>query len=99
MIENNLNEISEQIQAIVPVNWVIDISSDSRALIITRRDEKNMKWSDINFFDDAASNIAKLIIEVKQLREVNAALKRQIVKAESAKIEETIALEKDLRFL
>ena len=92
MIENNLNEVSERIRNATPTNWRADISFDSAFIYIERENSKPMTHSDLDFFENAASDIAKLVIEVKQLREINAALKKQIVSANHA-------LEKDIRFL
>ncbi len=92
MIENNLNEVSERVRNATPTNWRADISSDDAFIYIERENGKPMTHSDLEFFENAASDVAKLVIEVKQLREINAALKKQIVSA-------TYALEKDIRFL
>jgi hypothetical protein len=92
VIENNLNEVSERIRNATPTNWRADISFDSAFIYIERENGKPMTHSDLDFFENAASDIAKLVIEVKQLREINAALKKHIVSA-------TYALEKDIRFL
>ena len=54
-----------------------------------------MRQADITFFEEAGQDIAKLVIEVKQLREVNAALKRQIIQDTKAKND----IDKDLRFV
>ena len=95
MIENDLDAISEKIQAITPASWSIDISQDARYLLISRKDEKNMRQSDILFFEDAAKDVAKLVYEIRRLKEINVALKRQIVKD----LENKNNIEKDLRFL
>jgi hypothetical protein len=95
MIENNLKHISKKIQAITPVNWNVDISNDSGFLYIERKDGKMMRQADITFFEEAAQDIAKLVIEVKQLREVNAALKRQI----NINYQKDLGIDKDLRFI
>ena len=95
MIENNLKHISEKLQEIAPINWNIDISNDSAFLYIERKDGKMIKQAEITFFEEAAQDIAKLIIEVKQLREVNAALKRQIVQDWETKLK----VDKDIRFI
>jgi hypothetical protein len=92
MIENNLNEVSERVRNATPTNWEVDISDDNGFIYIERQDGKPMTYSDLIFFENAATDIAKLTIEVKQLREVNVALKRQIVG-------ETQELDKDIRFL
>jgi hypothetical protein len=90
LIENNLKEISQRIVNITPVDWEIDSSSDDTVLYVRRKNERPMKKSDIIFFENAATDIAKLVIEIKQLREVNRALKRQIIGQE---------FEKDIRFV
>jgi len=95
MIENNLQQISQKLQQIAPIDWKIDISNDSAYLYIERKDGKMMKQAEINFFEEAAQDIAKLIIEVKSLREVNHNLKRQIVDD----YENKIKVDKDLRFI
>jgi len=95
MIENDLDAISEKIQAITPASWSIDISQDARYLLVSRKDEKNMRQSDILFFEDAAKDVAKLVYEIRRLKEINVALKRQIVKD----LENKNNIEKDLRFL
>lgn len=95
MIENNLQEISQKLQQIAPIDWKIDISNDSAYLYIERKDGKMMKQAEITFFEEAAQDIAKLIIEVKSLREVNHNLKRQIVDD----YENKIKFDKDLRFI
>lgn len=95
MIENNLQEISQKLQQIAPIDWKIDISNDSAYLYIERKDGKMMKQAEITFFEEAAQDIAKLIIEVKSLREVNHNLKRQIVDD----YENKIKVDKDLRFI
>lgn len=96
MVENDLNHISRKLQTIAPINWEIGFSDDSAFLYIERKDGKMMRQADVVFFEEAASDIAKLIIEVKQLREVNAALKRQIVKETDEKASK---IDKDLRFI
>ena len=95
MIENNLQQISQKLQEIAPIDWKIDISNDSAYLYIERKDGKMMKQAEITFFEEAAQDIAKLIIEVKSLREVNHNLKRQIVDD----YENKIKVDKDLRFI
>lgn len=95
MIENNLEEISQKLQQIAPIDWKIDISNDSAFLYIERKDGKMMKQAEITFFEEAAQDIAKLIIEVKRLREINHNLKRQIVND----YENKIRVDKDLRFI
>ena len=90
MIENNLDEITERITNVTPANWQIDISFDDMCVYIGRKEEKPMRKSDLIFFENAAKDIAKLIVEVKQLREVNNALKKQIIKQD---------VDKDLRFI
>lgn len=95
MIENNLEEISQKLQQIAPIDWKIDISNDSAYLYIERKDGKMMKQAEITFFEEAAQDIAKLIIEVKRLREINHNLKRQIVND----YENKIRVDKDLRFI
>ena len=90
MIENDLDKISNKIREITPTNWSVDVSDDNAFLYIERKDGKPMRYADISFFEDAATDIAKLAIEVKQLREINSALKKQIINQE---------VEKDLRFL
>lgn len=95
MIENDLKFISKKLQSIAPINWQVDISEDSGFLYIERKDGKMMRQADITFFEEAAQDIAKLIIEVKQLREVNKALKRQIVD----NCESKTKVDKDLRFI
>jgi hypothetical protein len=95
MIENDLNYISNKILSIAPVNWEVDISYDSGFLYIERKDGKMMRQADITFFEEAGQDIAKLVIEVKQLREINAALKRQIIQDTKAKND----IDKDLRFV
>lgn len=95
MIENNLSFISKKMQSIAPIDWKIDISDDSAFLYIERKDGKMMKQAEITFFEEAAQDIAKLLIEVKQLREVNSALKRQII--QDCKTKNSI--DKDLRFV
>jgi hypothetical protein len=102
MIENNLKEISEGLQAIAPIDYIVDISFEGDHIIIRRSDDKLMKQSDITFFEESHKNIAKLLIEVKSLREVNAQLKRLLVK-EVDKIgnsyESNTSVDGDLRFL
>jgi hypothetical protein len=78
MIENNLKEISLRVRNATPADWIVDISQDESYLIIRRKNEKNMTESDIMFFENSATDVARLVIEVKQLREVNKALKKQI---------------------
>ena len=95
MIENNLEEISQKLQQIAPIDWKIDISNDSAYLYIERKDGKMMKQAEITFFEEAAQDVAKLIIEVKRLREINHNLKRQIVND----YENKIKVDKDLRFI
>jgi len=95
MIENNLEEISQKLQQIAPIDWSVDISDDSAFLYIERKDGKMMKQAEITFFEEAAQDIAKLIIEVKRLREINHNLKRQIVND----YENKIKVDKDLRFI
>lgn len=95
MVENDLNHISSKLQTIAPINWEINFSDDSAFLYIERKDGKMMRQADLTFFEEAASDIAKLIIEVKQLREVNTALKRQIVDDCESKTK----VDKDLRFI
>lgn len=95
MIENNLEEISQKLQQIAPIDWSVDISDDSAFLYIERKDGKMMKQAEITFFEEAAQDIAKLIIEVKRLREINHNLKRQIVND----YENKIRVDKDLRFI
>jgi acetaldehyde dehydrogenase (acetylating) len=90
VIENNLSEISERLRNATPANWDIDHSFDNTCMYIHRTNEKPITNSDILFFENAATDIAKLVIEVKQLREINAALKRQLINQD---------IEKDLRFL
>lgn len=90
VIENNLNEISERLRNATPANWDIDYSFDNTCIYIHRISEKPITNSDVLFFENAATDIAKLVIEVKQLREINAALKRQLINQD---------IEKDLRFL
>ena len=90
MIENNLNEISDRLKAITPINWQTDVEMDELTMLVRHKDERKITKADMSFIENAASNIASLIMEVKQLREVNLALKRQIIKQEVAK---------DLRFL
>lgn len=90
MIENNLDEITERITNITPANWEIDISFDDMFIYVRRKEEKPMRKSDLIFFENAAKDIAKLVVEIKQLREVNKALKTQIIKQD---------VDKDLRFM
>lgn len=89
MIENNLNELSSRLKEIAPINWQTDVEMDERTMLVRHKDERPIANADIEFVENAASNIASLIMEVKQLREVNLALKRQIIDQ----------VEKDLRFL
>ena len=105
MIENNLKEISQGLQAIAPINYIVDISFEGDHIIIRRSDDKLMKQSDITFFEESHKNIAKLLMEVKSLREVNAQLKRLLVKEVDEgctcgnSYEPNINLDSDLRFL
>lgn len=79
MIENDLDEIAERLRSITPANYVVDFGYDDLYLIINWPDEKPLNKIHGKFFQEAANDIAKLIIEVKQLRQVNKSLKRQIV--------------------
>lgn len=90
MIENDLDKITQRLRDVTPTNWNVDISSDGRYIYIGSERERPMKDAHLDFFENAATDIAKLAIEVKQLREINLALKRQLV---------TQDVEKDLRFL
>lgn len=90
MIENDLNQITQRLRDVTPTDWTVDISSDGTYIYINSEKERPMKDAHLNFFENAATDIAKLAIEVKQLREINLALKRQIVSQD---------VEKDLRFL
>jgi hypothetical protein len=92
MIENNLNEISDRLKAIAPINWQTDIEMDELTMLVRHKDERKITQLDMEFIENAASNIASLIMEVKQLREVNVALKRQIV----TQVNE---IKNDLRFI
>lgn len=89
MIENNLNEISDRLKAIAPINWQTDVDMDDLSMLLRHKDERKITKADMEFIENAASDIAALIMEVKQLREVNLALKKQIIGH----------VEKDLRFL
>lgn len=90
MIENDLDEISERLRNVTPTDWNVDISTDSRYIYINSEKERPMRNSHVIFFENAATDIAKLAIEVKQLRQINLALKRQIVIQD---------VDKDLRFM
>lgn len=90
MIENDLDKITQRLRDVTPTDWSADISSDGRYIYINSEKERPMKNAHIDFFENAATDIAKLAIEVKQLREINLALKRQLV---------TQDVEKDIRFL
>ena len=54
MIENNLQQISQKLQEIAPIDWKIDISNDSADLYIERKDGKMMEQAEINFLEEAA---------------------------------------------
>ncbi len=105
MIENNLKEISEKLQAIAPIDYIVDISFGGDHIIIRRSDDKLMKQSDIIFFEESHKDIARLIMEVKSLREVNAQLKRLLVdqieneKCTCSDSSPSTNLDSDLRFL
>jgi tRNA isopentenyl-2-thiomethyl-A-37 hydroxylase MiaE len=88
MIENNLNEISDRLKAITPINWQTDTEMDELTMLVRHKDERKITNADMEFIEKAASDIAGLIMEVRQLREVNVALKKQIL----------THVEKDIRF-
>lgn len=78
MIENNLNEILERLQGITPANYEVDFGHEDLYLIINWPKEKALDEKHRVFFKNAAIDIAHLVVEVKQLRQVNTQLKRQI---------------------
>lgn len=90
MIENNLDEISQRVRAVTPVDWQIDTEMDDLTMLIRHKNERKITNSDIDFISNAGTDIASLVIEVKQLRDINRALKRQVIVQE---------VEKDLRFM
>lgn len=90
MVENNLEEISERLRNATPTDWEFDVSFDDLTLYTRRKNEKPVQKTDVIFFENAAVDIARLVVEVKQLRQINAALKRQLVNQE---------IDKDIRFL
>lgn len=81
MIENDLDEIAERLRAITPANYHVDFGYDELYLIINWEKEKKLSKMQAQFFTEAPNDIARLIIEVKQLRQVNKSLKRQIVES------------------
>jgi hypothetical protein len=78
MIENNLSEIAERLRGITPANYEVDFGHENLYLIINWPKEKALDDIHRDFFKNAAVDIAQLVVEVKQLRQVNAQLKRQI---------------------
>lgn len=78
MIENNLGEIAERLRGVTPANYEVDFGHENLYLIINWPKEKALDDNHREFFKNAAVDIARLTIEVKQLRQINAQLKRQI---------------------
>jgi hypothetical protein len=78
MIENNLNEIAERLRGVTPANYEVDFGHEDLYLIINWPKEKVLEEKHREFFKNAAIDIAQLVIEVKQLRQINSQLKRQI---------------------
>lgn len=72
-------QIAKRLREATPTNWIVEVGREGFYVSIRRDNEKDMTQADVEFFENAASDIASLIIEVKKLRDKNAALQRQII--------------------